>query len=162
MKHNGQCPYRKERGSQLKIRKKHLLLLAGLVWMAAGANILRIGIVPYTGYLTLLNGGLSAAVFCFFWFMIFSRMVRKHTIRITGYQEEKQFFLKFFDRKSFIIMACMMTMGIGLRATGICPPVFIAVFYTGLGAALTLAGVRFAYTYIQHLRTPAAEREPEP
>ena len=69
---------------------------------------------------------------------------------------------KFFDRKSFIIMACMMTMGIGFRATGICPPVFIAVFYTGLGAALTLAGVRFAYTYIQHLRVPAAEREPEP
>lgn len=103
----------------LKIGKKYLLLLAGIVWLAAGINILRIGLLSYGGYVTVLNILLSLAVFMFFWLMIFSRMVRKHTGRITGYQEEKQFFLKFFDVKSFIIMACMISLGIGHLPPGV-------------------------------------------
>lgn len=149
----------------LKIGKKYLLLLAGIVWLAAGVNILRIGLLSYSGYVTVLNILLSLAVFAFFWLMIFSRMVRKHTKRITGYEEEKQFFLKFFDIKSFIIMAFMITLGIGLRASGLCPPVFIAVFYSGLGSALALAGIRFLRHFIQRLRPAPPQREeadPEP
>ena len=33
----------------LKINKKHLLLLAGIIWAVAGFNILRIGILSYRG-----------------------------------------------------------------------------------------------------------------
>lgn len=40
-------------------------------------------------------------------------------------------------------MAFMMGGGIGFRAAGIFPEVFIAVFYTGLGCALALAGIAF-------------------
>lgn len=40
-------------------------------------------------------------------------------------------------------MAFMMGGGIWLRASGLVPNVFIAVFYTGLGCALALAGVLF-------------------
>ena len=39
-------------------------------------------------------------------------------------------------------MAVMMSGGIGLRVSGLAPERFIAVFYTGLGAALLLAGLR--------------------
>ena len=39
-------------------------------------------------------------------------------------------------------MVFMMGLGIAIRATGIAPDIFIAVFYTGLGAALTSAGIR--------------------
>lgn len=62
------------------------------------------------------------------------------------------FFLKFFDRKAFIIMAFMMSGGIGLRASGVAPERFIAVFYTGLGAALLLAGILFGVQYITGFR----------
>ena len=74
---------------------------------------------------------------------------RQHTItsRISAYEEELHFFLKFFDVKSFIIMAVMMTGGIWLRSSGLAPERFIAVFYTGLGASLLLAGVRFGYHF---------------
>lgn len=41
----------------------------------------------------------------------------------------------------------MMTFGIVLRATNIAPEQFIAVFYTGLGSALTLAGLLFGYHF---------------
>ncbi len=41
------------------------------------------------------------------------------------------------------IMAVMMTGGIYLRVSGVAPERFIAVFYTGLGASLSLAGILF-------------------
>lgn len=44
-------------------------------------------------------------------------------------------------------MAVMMSGGIGLRVSGLAPERFIAVFYTGLGASLLLAGLLFGRNY---------------
>ena len=90
-----------------------------------------------------MNYLLSVLVFAVFQIFIFGKLVKKHTARISGYEEERHFFLKFFDKKAFAIMAVMMSGGIGLRASGIAPEQFIAVFYTGLGASLLLAGLLF-------------------
>ena len=80
--------------------------------------------------------------------MGFIRTNRQHTItsRISAYEEELHFFLKFFDVKSFI-MAVMMTGDIWLRSSGVAPDRFIAFFYTGLGAPLLLAGLLFACNF---------------
>ena len=40
-----------------------------------------------------------------------------------------------------------MTLGIALRAGGLAPEGFIAVFYTGLGGSLLLAGLLFGRNY---------------
>ncbi|WP_312694466.1 hypothetical protein [Caproiciproducens sp.] len=133
----------------MKVQKKYLLLIAGIVWGIAGFNILRIGVMAYSGYLSALNVIISIVVFALFRALIFSKMVRKHTIRIKGYPDEKQFFLRFFDIKAFCIMAFMITFGVGLRMSGICPDVFIAVFYSGLGASLFTAGVLFEINFIK-------------
>lgn len=130
----------------MKVKKNMLLLIACLVWGAAGFNILRIGLSAYANFLQPLNFVLSLLVFAIFQFLIFGKLVKKHTQRILAYKE-KQFFLKFFDVKSFIIMAFMMTFGIALRASNLAPEQFIAVFYTGLGAALFLAGLLFGYQF---------------
>ena len=135
----------------MKIKKKNLLLLAGLVWMIAGFNILRIGIISYHSHLTIINIFISISIFAVFWFMVFNRLVHKHTDRIINYKEEKQFFWNFFDVKSFCIMAFMMTFGIGLRLSNLCPDLFIAIFYTGLGTALSLAGLAFSRNYFVHI-----------
>ncbi len=131
----------------MKVKCNTLLLIACLVWSAAGFNILRIGLQVYPDYISLLNVLLSLLVFAVFQKFIFGRLVKKHTARINAYTEERQFFLKFFDRKAFVIMAVMMTGGIGLRETGIVPDGFIAVFYSGLGASLLLAGILFGRNY---------------
>lgn len=131
----------------MKVQRNTLLLLACLVWSAAGFNILRIGLSVYPAHLSGLNFLLSLLVFALFQRFIFGKLVKKHTARIAAYLEERQFFLKFFDRKAFLIMAGMMTFGIGLRASGLAPEGFIAVFYTGLGASLLLAGILFGRNY---------------
>lgn len=136
----------------MKVKKNTLLLIACFVWTVAGFNILRIGIMAYASYLSLLNIILSAAVFGIFQYFIFGRLVKKHTKRISDYEEEKHFFLKFFDLKSFIIMAFMMTGGIYLRTSGLGPERFIAVFYSGLGASLLLAGILFGINYFKAQR----------
>lgn len=136
----------------MKVKKNTLLLIACFVWTAAGFNILRIGIMAYSSYLSLLNIILSAAVFGIFQYFIFGRLVKKHTKRISDYEDEKHFFLKFFDLKSFIIMAFMMIGGIYLRTSGLGPERFIAVFYSGLGASLFLAGILFGINYFKALR----------
>lgn len=129
------------------VKNNTLLLIACLVWTAAGINILRIGIIEYPPYVSVINFLLSAVVFTVFQIFIFGRLVKKHTKRIDAYGDQKQLFIKFFDLKSFIIMAVMMTGGILLRALHLAPPVFIAVFYTGLGASLLLAGILFGRNF---------------
>ncbi len=134
-----------------KVKKRTLLLIAGIVWMIAGFNVARLGIISYLKieqqwYWYLL----SIIIFLLFGTMFF-KMSQKHTKRIMGYIEERQPFWRFFDLKAYIIMAVMMGGGIGLRSAGVFPNEFVALFYTGLGCALALAGVLFIKNFISVL-----------
>ena len=103
--------------------------------------------MAYGPYWSVWNVLLFVLVFAVFQKFIFGKLVTKHTARIRSYAEERHFFLKFFDAKAFAVMAVLMTGGIGLRASGIAPERFIAVFYTGLGASLLLAGLLFGCNF---------------
>ena len=136
----------------LHVHKNTLILIAGIVWAIAGFNIVRIGLVAYQGNFTWWRGLLSIAVYAAFQIFVFGKMVKKHTDRIRRYEEERPNFFRFFDTKSYLIMAFMMTLGIGLRVSGVVPNTFIAFFYTGLGASLLTAGVLFILSYTRVLR----------
>ena len=133
----------------LSVQKQTLILIAGIVWAIAGFNIVRIGLVAYQGNFTWWRALLSVAVYAVFQIFIFGKMVGKHTNRILQYEEERQNFFRFFDTKSYLIMVIMMTLGIGLRVSGVVPNGFIAYFYTGLGASLLTAGVLFIVRYVR-------------
>ena len=136
----------------MKVKKVTLLLIVCIVWMAAVFNIFRIGLIEYPPYLSIFNLCLSIIVFTVFQYFIFGKLVKRHTKRILNYKKDYQFFLKFFDLKSFAIMAFMMTAGIYLRVSGLCPVRFIAVFYSGLGLSLLLAGILFGWNYFKNIR----------
>lgn len=137
---------------KFKIPSEQLLLVAGAVWCIAGMNIANLGISAYmneSGWLfwTLIVGTL--VIFTVFHMFVFTKMVGKHSDRIRGSQEDRMHIWKFFDKRSYIIMACMMGGGIGLRMSGFVPDWFIAFFYTGLGAALIVAGVSFILRFFK-------------
>lgn len=132
----------------MKVSKKTLILIAGIVWLIAGVNVGRIGILAYAGYGSVGHFFLSAIVFGVFG-MMFTRMSKKHIDRILGYEEAVQSVFRFFDLKAYGIMAFMMTGGIWLRYSNLVPMFFIAVFYTGLGIALAMAGGVFTVRYIR-------------
>lgn len=131
------------------VKKFNLLFLAGLVWSIAGYNVLHIGCQAYVGHISVFLIALSILVFAFFQFMVFGPLVKKHTKRITSYEMEKQWFWHFFDKKSFIIMAVMMSGGIIIRMEHLWPDWLIAFFYVGLGFALLLAGLTFFEKFIK-------------
>lgn len=129
------------------VKKRTLLLIAGIVWMIAGVNVARLGVISYFNierkwYLYLM----TLFVFLLFGSMFF-KMSQKHTKRILGYEEYRPFW-HFFDLKAYLIMACMMSGGIGFRVAGVFPEMFIAFFYSGLGLALASAGVIFTRNYL--------------
>lgn len=137
-----------------KVSKRTLLLIAGIVWLAAGGNIAWLGIQAFAqinmSYVWAIILG-AVVVFTLFHMKIFSKMVGKHSNRIAAYEDDKIGFWRFFDASGYI----MMSGGISLRAFGLVPMWFIAFFYTGLGIALALSGVSFLVRFARRSGTPA-------
>ena len=118
------------------VKKRTLLLIAGIVWLIAGFNVARLGILSYRvidrkWYLYLF----SVVVF-FLFGMMFYKMSKKHTKRILGYESHRPFW-HFFDLKAYLIMTCMMSGGIGFRAAGIFPDIFVAFFSSCLTSSFS-------------------------
>lgn len=132
----------------LAVRRENLLIVAGVVWIIAGLNVVNIGLhaaaelggAHLPGIALLLIGGL--AVFTAFHAM-FGRIVKKNAARIRALARETVSPLRFLDAKGYLIMTVMMGGGIGLRAVGLIPAWFVSFFYTGLGTALVLTGAGF-------------------
>ena len=95
----------------LKVSTDKLLLVAGIVWLIAGANIVNIGLSAFldeAGWLFWVLIGGTLLIFVLFHIFVFTKMVGKHASRIRGYEEDKTHLFKFFDKKGYIMMAIMM------------------------------------------------------
>jgi hypothetical protein len=127
------------------IPKNALILFAGSVWCIAGAMVCKIGLplLWNLGAARLILYPLAGVVFLIFYFLIFSRLVNKHTERIRQRPEARLPFWNFFDASSYVVMVVMMAGGMWLRLSRIIPNWMIAFFYSGLGIALFSCGVRF-------------------
>lgn len=133
------------------VKTTTLLAVAGCVWLLAGFNIVRLGLIAYTT-LSVIKWWhilLSCVVFFCFGKMFYS-ISHKHITRIVTYQAPTKPIWQFFNKKAYLIMAIMMGGGMYIRYSGLAPDIFIAVFYTGLGCALFLAGVLFLQHFIKH------------
>ncbi len=133
----------------VSLPKNHLMLIAGLVWCAAGAMVslvglpLELGLAP--SHLVLLP--LAGVTFLAFYFLVFTPLVRKHTSRIRARTEDRLPFWHFFNASSWAVMALMMGGGMALRFSHLMSDWMIAFFYSGLGVALFLCGLRFVEVF---------------
>lgn len=145
------------------VRPRTLLLIAGLVWLLAGGNILRIGVLDFIRHW----GGhpvyplCAVAILLLFLRLVFYPLVKRHTTRILGMSDPRVPVYLFFDRKSYCIMAVMIIGGLLLRMSCLLPPIAIGVCYSGIGAALTGAGLLFLQRYLRAARPPA-DQPPAP
>ncbi|WP_066688408.1 hypothetical protein [Christensenella intestinihominis] len=134
-----------------RIDKKYLPLLAGIVWSIAGTAVLSIGfpaLLKSPGPLWF-SLPVTGIVFFLFFKFIFFRLFRKHTARIEAFPEQKICAFAFFDRKGYIIMACMITFGILLRSSNLLPHAVLGMLYTGIGAAMIGAAASFVVHFIR-------------
>jgi hypothetical protein len=125
--------------------KNQLVLVAGIVWCLAGGMVALVGlpleirIAPEQ----LVLVPLALAIFLAFYVLVFSRLVRKHTSRIRARSEDRLPVWQLFTASSWVVMAVMMGGGMALRLSHLIPDWMIAFFYSGLGVALFLSGIRF-------------------
>ncbi|MEG1930688.1 MAG: hypothetical protein RR131_06080 [Anaerovorax sp.] len=125
--------------------RRTLLLLAGLVWMVAGSMVTRFGFQVFveTTVHRWIFIATAPVVFFVFYHLVFKKMVYKHQKRIASMTKEKVCTFSFFDKKSYLIMAFMMSAGIFIRCIPTINPLCWAPFYMGLGLALLGAGILF-------------------
>ena len=83
------------------VNRQVLLITAGIVWIVAGANILRIGIVTWLNdsQYWLFKVGEATVVFLLFFVLVFRELYHKHTRRIEQKKKEKNCPFSFFDAK---------------------------------------------------------------
>ena len=88
------------------VNRQILLIIAGTVWIIAGGNILRIGIVTWmnNSHDWMFKIGEATIVFLLFFVLIFKRLYYNHTRRIEQKKETRNCPFSFFDVKSWIIM----------------------------------------------------------
>ena len=134
---------------KLRVRRRTLIVTAGAVWIIAGGNILKIGIVTGLEDPSCWTQEAIGAVLVFgvFFFLIFRRLFVRHASRI-ALKDDDNHPLAFFDARGWAVMGFMMGMGITIRALHLLPDWFIAFFYTGLSVALMATGGLF----LLHLR----------
>lgn len=137
------------------VNRQTLLLTAGIVWLVAGANILRIGLITWFNSPRdlLFKVGEATVVFLLFFLFVFKKLYDKHTRRIEQ-KTDKSCPFSFFDVKGWIIMTFMIALGITVREFHLLPNRFISVFYTGLSLALMFTGLLFLrYWWKKHRTT---------
>lgn len=130
------------------VSKKTLVFIAALIWLGAGFNVFRLGAVECIGRMDWLLI-LSAVLIFVPFFIMFQQMAAKNTCRIVELKGQKHFLLNFFTIKSYVIITLMITLGVVLRNIEAVPRFFIGFFYTGLGAALFVAGIKYLLNFIR-------------
>lgn len=135
-----------------KVPKRALLFIASFVWGYAAVKIIIIGTRTY--YTTDLHLWhlilISIPVYLLFYYFVFKKIIVKHTRRIVSKPNPSHCLFSFFDWKSYIIMAFMITIGISVRKFELLPLKFIAEFYIGLGLALATSAIYLLYYGIRY------------
>lgn len=122
------------------MKTKSLTLIAGTIWLLAGFNVCRIGVVSWmdletTSVLMVVGSIVTLLLFS----TMFVKMLFKNVRRIRRIEVDKRRLWHMMPVKSYAIMAFMITFGILLRNCPAIPSAFIASFYVGLGSALMVA-----------------------
>lgn len=126
------------------MKKRYLYLTAAIIWGIPGFIIAIKGLRAYTAmpndelwWLLLITAGVLAG-----FIMMFRRIVDRYCALIDA-EPEKTTIWHTFPLRGWILIVCMMSLGIALKFMPWIPAEFTASFYSGLGPALVIATVRF-------------------
>lgn len=126
------------------MKRKHLYLVAGLIWGIPGIIISLKGINAYRiqppediWWLALITAAVLTA-----FFLMFRRIVDRYCGRIASLSEKVKIW-QTFPARGWVLLIFMMGLGIALKHIPGIPPAFTASFYSGLGPMLILSSVRF-------------------
>ena len=141
----------------LPVNREHLLLMQVLCWLGPGIKIVSVGV---KNMMTVYENHpercwwlcLTALAVLITFSLMFNNFIKRYTARILGFPERRKSLFAFFDLHGYILIFFMMGLGIGLKFIPGMPAEFFAGFYPGLGTALSIAGIRYFYAWINTLK----------
>ena len=126
------------------MNRKHLYVVAAVIWGIPGIMITLKGIKAYTiqpsenlWWLLLITAFVLAS-----FFLMFRRIVDRYSERIASLPERVKIW-QTFPLRGWILLIFMMSLGIALKHIPGIPSAFTASFYTGLGPMLLFSAGRF-------------------
>jgi len=133
------------------VPKRHLLLVAAAVWLFAGGFLLYRGIlmspeITYPG----LKIPLAFVAGLIFFQILFLRISLKHITRIRSLEILRPCVFSFFNWKSYLIMAVMISSGILVRRSGLIGMQYISLFYITMATPLLLSAGRFLRAWTKY------------
>jgi len=141
----------------LPVNREHLLLMQVLCWLGPGVKIFTTGVKAMAEASSHHSGRvwwlvLIAVAVAVAFSLMFNNFVKRYTRRILDFPERKKSLFAFFDLHGYILILFMMGLGISLKFIPRMPAEFFAGFYPGLGAALSIAGLRYFISWIKAVR----------
>lgn len=126
------------------MNRKHLYVVAAMIWGIPGIMITLKGIKAYAiqpsenlWWLLLITAFVLAS-----FFLMFRRIVDRYSDRIASLPERVKIW-QTFPLRGWILLIFMMSLGIALKHIPGIPSAFTASFYTGLGPMLLFSAGRF-------------------
>lgn len=128
-----------------KVSRKSLLFIAAFVWLLAGSALLLRGLLGILNEQSpsLIKSVISIILGLTFYLFVFNRVSQKHIQRIKQMATDSVPFYAFFNRKSYIMMILMMSMGISLKIIGLIPLSLMVYFFPIMGLPLFISSIRF-------------------
>jgi hypothetical protein len=131
------------------VPRRSLLFIAGCAWSIAGGILITRSLI----YLIGMNHHLPIEIAIgmvfglLFYLLLFARISKKHITRINLIEIDNPCFFSFFNFRSYLLMAIMITGGITLRLSGLVNPEIIYTFFLCMGIPLLVSAWRFFYSY---------------
>jgi len=134
------------------VSKRTLLLIAGCVWTLAGGILITRGLIKLiiSDHLLWLELILATLFGIVFYLVLFARISAKHINRITLIKVEDPCFFSFFNFRSYLMMAIMITGGITLRKLNVINPDILYSFFLAMGLPLLISAYRFFYSWVKN------------
>ena len=137
------------------VKKRTLLLIAGCAWSIAGGILISRSLshlISVNHHLAIEIG--TGIVFgSLFYLLLFARISKKHITRINLIEIDNPCFFSFFNFRSYLLMAIMISGGITLRLSGLVNPEIIYTFFLCMGIPLLVSAWRFFYSYAKNKKS---------
>ncbi|MCX6244997.1 MAG: hypothetical protein NTU98_09865 [Bacteroidetes bacterium] len=134
------------------VSKRSLLLIAGCAWTIAGGILISRSLIHLIGvnHHLALEIGIGIIFGILFYILLFARISKKHINRITLIKIDNPCFFSFFNFRSYLMMAIMISGGITLRLSGLINLDYIYTFFLTMGIPLLVSAYRFFYSFVKN------------
>ena len=134
------------------VSRRTLLLIAGCAWSTAGGILITRGMVQLISinHLLIIDIVTGIIIGIGFYLLFFAKISNKHITRITLIKVDNPCFFSFFNFRSYIMMAIMITGGITLRKLDIINHEILYTFFLMMGLPLLISAYRFFFSYFKN------------